>query len=34
MGARYLEQDRQVSEYRRIFDLLVKQALPVEEYSS
>jgi transcriptional regulator with XRE-family HTH domain len=34
MGARYLEQDRQVSEYRRIFDLLMKQALPVEEYSS
>jgi transcriptional regulator with XRE-family HTH domain len=32
MGARYLEQDRQVREYRRVFRLLTRQALPIEEF--
>jgi transcriptional regulator with XRE-family HTH domain len=32
MGARYLETQRQVAEYRRVFALLEKQAMPIEEY--
>lgn len=31
-GARYLETERQVSEYRRAFALLMEQAVPIEEY--
>jgi uncharacterized protein DUF5753/helix-turn-helix protein len=34
MGARYLEQQRQVNGYRRVFDLLTKQAVSIEEYES
>jgi transcriptional regulator with XRE-family HTH domain len=34
MGARYLEQDRQVAEYRNIFSLLSKQAIPIKEFSA
>ena len=33
-GARYLEQEAQVAEYRRTFTLLSQQAVPIEEYTS
>ena len=33
-SARYLEQPTQVDEYRRIFDLIYRQAVPLEEYPS
>ena len=32
-GARYLEQESQVAEYRRTFSLLSEQAVPIEEYT-
>jgi transcriptional regulator with XRE-family HTH domain len=32
-GARYLEQEAQVAEYRRTFTLLSQQAVPIEEYT-
>jgi hypothetical protein len=32
LGSRYLEQPKQVSEYRRIFQLLHDRAVPIEEY--
>jgi transcriptional regulator with XRE-family HTH domain len=33
-GARYLEHEAQVHEYRRTFTLLSRQAVPIEEYTS
>ena len=32
VGALYLEEPAEVDEYRRIFDLINKDAVPVEEY--
>jgi transcriptional regulator with XRE-family HTH domain len=34
LGARYLEKPTEVAECRRIFDVINKQAVPIEEYSS
>lgn len=33
VGARYLEKPGELAEYRRVFDLIDKQAIPIEEYS-
>jgi len=32
VGALYLQEAAEVEEYRRIFDLISKDAIPVEEY--
>ena len=32
VGALYLEEPAEVDEYRRIFDLISKDAIPVEDY--
>ena len=32
-GARYLEEETELAEYRRIYDLIYQKTVPIEEYT-
>ncbi len=32
IGAQYLEKETELDEYRRVFDLIAKQSIPIEEF--